>query len=74
MAQNKTKKSSSLIDYLIVAFVLVTTLLVVVEIGGNVGNEIETRQANAIEITQPTPAPLPTLSPEEYSELMKKTK
>jgi hypothetical protein len=70
MAQNKTGRIT---DYLVIAFVLAASVLVLAEIGGNVNNELETRQANA-EITHPTPTPLPTLSPEEYDQLMQNTR
>lgn len=65
MAQSKNK-TGGITEYLVLAFVLVTTVLVLAEIGSNISNEIETRQANAVEITQPTLTPLPILSPEEY--------
>lgn len=73
MAENKNK-TGGIVEYLVIAFVLVTTVLVLAEIGGNVSNELETRQANAVEITQPTPTPQPTLSPEEYEQLIQNSR
>jgi hypothetical protein len=73
MAQSKNK-TGRITDYLVIAFVLAASVLVLAEIGGNVSNELETWQANAVEITHPTPTPLPTLSPEEYDKLMNDTR
>lgn len=53
MAQEKNK-TNGIVDYLVIAFVLATTMLVLVEIGGNVGREIESRPENVVETIQPT--------------------
>lgn len=71
MAQNKTSKNSNLIDYLVVTFVLITSMLVLVEIGGNVTEEVKNRSSNQsqiVETTQSTPTPPPTLTPKELEE------
>lgn len=70
MAQNKNK-IGGIVDYLVIAFVLVTTVLVLVEIGGNVGNELEYR--GAISTPQMQPTATATLTPEELQKILRQT-
>jgi hypothetical protein len=71
-AQSKSKrKSGRLSEVLIVAFVLVGTLLVLVEMGTNVVNELESQRANAISSPQLQPTATATLTPEELQIILR---
>jgi len=54
----------------VVIFVLVGTLLALVEIGTNVVDEMESRSANAISAPQPQPTATATLTPEELQKVL----
>jgi|GEM_PF-2924498 len=60
MAQSKNR-TGGIVEYLVMAFVLATTLLVLAEIGGNVSNELEYREA--IDAPQVHPTETVTLTP-----------
>ena len=68
------RKKGRISETLVVIFMAVGTLLALAEMGTNVINELENRQANTVEVTQPTPTAAPTLSPEEYEQLMENAK
>jgi len=55
----------------VVIFVLIGTLLALVEMGTNVANEMESRSANAISAPQPEPTATPTLTPAELQKILR---
>ena len=58
-------------EYLIVAFVVVGTLLVLAEMGTNVINDLESQRANAISVPQAGPTATATLTPEELQKILR---
>ena len=76
MAENKENKAKNrrLTQNLIVLFIIVTTILVLAEIGTHVANEVATRQEQAAigeELSRPTQVPVPTLTDAERQEILR---
>ncbi|MCB0047395.1 MAG: hypothetical protein KDD92_18360 [Caldilineaceae bacterium] len=70
MAQNKNK-IGRITEYLVIAFVLATTVLVLMDIGGNVSNELASRRIISTPQIQPTATA--TLTPEDLQEILRES-
>ncbi|MCB9137579.1 MAG: hypothetical protein H6642_04430 [Caldilineaceae bacterium] len=70
MAQNKNK-TGRISEYLVIAFVLATTMLVLTEIGGNISNELASRRIISTPQIQPTATA--TLTPEDLQEILRES-
>lgn len=69
MAENKNK-TGGIADYLLIVFVLVTAVLILAEIGGNVSNELEYQHA-VVSTPQVQPTATATLTPEELQKILR---
>jgi hypothetical protein len=70
MAESKTKKRR-VNEIVILAIVLVCMALILLEMTSNVSNAINTQENQAVvEINDVTPSAVPTLTEEEYQEMI----